>query len=150
LFQLWVYSFLHTHINSVSKSHYATSDWTYLCIMNIVSKHYLKECIHSHFSALRLLSSGMWYHAFWYIFRDVLGKIVASILEAAYSSEILVNIYQIALCHILKGSNLHGHWCENLKIPCFISEITHGKLLLDNCWTRYNLIQGLDVSNAVQ
>jgi hypothetical protein len=51
------------------------------------------------------------------------GEIDASSLEAAYFSEASINIYQITCCQIQKGGNLHGHWCENLRIPCFSSEI---------------------------
>jgi hypothetical protein len=57
------------------------------------------------------MHSGIYSEMFW-------GKLPPP-AHAAYSSEISVNIYQITLYCILKGGNLHGHWCDNLKITCF-------------------------------
>lgn len=36
-------------------------------------------------------------------------------MQAGHSCKTLVMFYQITLCHILGGSNLHSHHCKNLK-----------------------------------
>jgi hypothetical protein len=40
---------------------------------------------------------------------------IALMMEAARTSETLVNIYQITRCYNPEDSNLHTHRCENLK-----------------------------------
>jgi hypothetical protein len=46
------------------------------------------------------------------------GLLIALMMEAARTSETLVNFYQTTLCYNPEDSNLHTHRRENLKSYC--------------------------------